>query len=151
MTLATVLAGAGCTSPATPPPVEKNATVSDTPAVEPAQSRPEFYPGGSAEENLPIFELTLEESGAGAPRADIAVILEGLVQVGFERDSLSHTAPTSKVKLPADSISIAVEVGNDCLIGQFSEEWLAVAIAEPTPTGCLIGDVVELTSLDASN
>lgn len=148
--MAAIVLGAGCSSPANAPPAEESAIISTAPPVETEEPRPEFVPGGAAETNLPIFELTLQESGAGTARGELSLIVDALVAVGFPRESLSHTAPASKIELPADSTSIAVEIAGDCLIGQFSDEWLAVAIAEPTPSGCLIGDVIELTSLEES-
>lgn len=146
----TIFLTVGCSSPESTPSDEEPLTGSIEPTSEPEAPRPEFVPGGSAEANLPVFELTLQELGAGMPGSDISLMIEGLVAVGFERESMSHTAPASKIELPADSTSIAVEMAGECVIGQFSDEWLTVAVAAPTPSGCLIGDVVNLTSLEES-
>jgi hypothetical protein len=74
-----------------------------------------------------------------------------LEDLGFVRGSMSHTAPASKIELPADSTSVAIDIAGECLIGQFSEEWVTVAIAPPTASGCLIGDVILLDSQNAED
>jgi len=106
----------------------------------------EFIPEGSAEDNLPFFTQVLEDSGAGAPGGELSNALEALIAAGFDPATMSHTAASSKIELPVDSISLAVAFNNQCLIGQFSTTWLETQVALPTPTGCLIGDIVELES-----
>ena len=104
----------------------------------------ELSPEGSAEDNLPFFAQVLEKAGAGAPGSELTTILEALTTAGFDPATISHTAASSKIELPVDSISLAVTVKEQCLIGQFSTTWLETQVAPLTPTGCLIGDIVEL-------
>ena len=106
----------------------------------------EFIPEGSAEDNLPFFAQVLENAGAGAPGSELTTILDALTTAGFDPATISHTAASSKIELPVDSISLAVIVKERCLIGQFSTTWLETQVAPLTPTGCLIGDIVELES-----
>jgi hypothetical protein len=99
-----------------------------------------FIPGGSAQANLPVFEKILEETGAGKPGHDLKATISSLLEVGFSIDSITHTATTSKIGQPADSVSLAIALDNQCLIGQFSTTWLVTEVSEKTVSGCLIGD-----------
>ena len=133
---------------ATQQPVDEEPPVSQGPESPPVsvveEAVYEFIPEGSAEDNLPFFAQVLENAGAGAPGSELATILEALTTAGFDPATISHTAASSKIELPVDSLSIAVTVKEQCLIGQFSTTWLETQVAHLTPTGCLIGDIVEL-------
>ena len=133
---------------ATQQPLEEEPPVSQGPESPPVsvveEAVYEFIPEGSAEDNLPFFAQVLEKAGAGAPGSELTTILEALTTAGFDPATISHTAASSKIELPADSISLAVTVKEQCLIGQFSTTWLETQVAPLTPTGCLIGDIVEL-------
>ena len=133
---------------ATQQPVDEEPPVSQGPESPPVsvveEAVYEFIPEGSAEGNLPYFAQVLENAGAGAPGSELATILEALTTAGFDPAAISHTAASSKIELPVDSLSIAVTVKEQCLIGQFSTTWLETQVAHLTPTGCLIGDIVEL-------
>ena len=133
---------------ATQQPVDEEPPVSQGPESPPVsvveEAVYEFIPEGSAEGNLPYFAQVLENAGAGAPGSELATILEALTTAGFDPATISHTAASSKIELPVDSISLSVTVKEQCLIGQFSTTWLETQVAPLTPTGCLIGDIVEL-------
>ena len=133
---------------ATQQPLEEEPPVSQGPEAPPVsvveEAVYELSPEGSAEDNLPFFTQVLENSGAGAPGSEFATILEALKAAGFDPDAISHTVASSKIELPVDSLSIAVSIKDQCLIGQFSNTWLETQVAPLTPTGCLIGDIVEL-------
>ena len=135
---------------ATQQPVDGEPPVSQGPESPPVsvveEAVYEFIPEGSAEDNLPFFAQVLENAGAGAPGSELATILEALTTAGFDPATISHTAPSSRIELPADSISIAVNIVDQCLIGQFSNSWLETQVVRPTLSGCLIGDVITLTS-----
>lgn len=126
------------------PPASQGPESPPVPVVEEAVY--EFIPEGSAEDNLPFFTQVLEDSGAGAPGGELSDALEALIAAGFDPATMSHTAASSKIELPVDSISLAVAFSNQCLIGQFSTTWLETQVAPSAPTGCLIGDIVELES-----
>jgi hypothetical protein len=96
---------------------------------------------GSASKNLVVFENALTAAGAGTAGHSIADSISALVQAGFPVGAISHTSEASKIGEPSDSTSLAVEFNGECLIGQFSQSWLATVVAPITDSGCLIGDV----------
>lgn len=100
-----------------------------------------FYPNGSASQNLPIFEYTLKDTGAGSSGHKLQNSIKALVDAGFELESITHTAVISKTLDSVDSVSLAIDFGGKCLMAQFSNSWLSTAVSEPTVSGCLIGDV----------
>lgn len=100
-----------------------------------------FYPNGSASQNLPIFEYTLKDTGAGSLGHKLQNSIKALVDAGFELESITHTAVISKTLDSVDSVSLAIDFGGMCLMAQFSNSWLSTAVSEPTVSGCLIGDV----------
>lgn len=117
--------------------------VSDAPAAPEPSVAPEFtyFPSGSATQNLPVFENIMEVTGAGKPNYDLADSIALLVETGFAIESMTHTPVNSKIGEPADSVSLAIEITNQCLIAQFSSTWLTASVSEKTVSGCLIGDV----------
>jgi hypothetical protein len=106
-----------------------------------------FYPEGSASQNLEVFQNVLETHGAGTSQFDLNQALRSLVATGFAVESITHTSLLTNIGEPADSVSVAIAFKGECLIGQFSNEWLTATIAQPTASGCLIGDF-EQVSLD---
>jgi hypothetical protein len=96
---------------------------------------------GSASKNLVVFENALTAAGAGTAGHSIDDSISALVLAGFPVGAISYTSETSKIGEPSDSISLAVEFNGECLIGQFSQSWLATVVAPITDSGCLIGDV----------
>lgn len=101
----------------------------------------EFDTDGSATDNLPAFRQALEDSGAGQQPVDVASAISRLVSVGFEPSSIKSSSPTTKTGRIPDSVSIAVLIGSECLVGQFSGDWLNVAVLPSLEGDCLIGDV----------
>lgn len=94
---------------------------------------------------MPIFESVLKETGAGKPDHDLNRTISALVEAGFSLETITHTPVTSKIGETADSVSLALEFGNECLVAQFSSSYLTTAVVEPTISGCLIGDVIKAT------
>jgi hypothetical protein len=131
LALVTSIGLAGCMAPeeTTPEPIAS------------AEPQFTFYPSGSASSNLPIFENILAVTGSGKPNHNLSDSISLLVDTGFDLEAISHTPENSKIGEPADSVSLAVEFGGECLIAQFSSSWMTVTIAQPTVSGCLIGDV----------
>lgn len=99
-----------------------------------------FYPEGSASQNLDVFQSVLQESGAGTASFDLDLAVSSLVETGFLLESITHTPTLTNIGEPADSVSLAISFKGECLIGQFSASWLTATIAQPTVSGCLIGD-----------
>ena len=106
-----------------------------------------FYPDGSASQNIEAFEGVLKASGAGTDVFDLDLAVRNLVETGFLIESITHTPTLTNIGEPADSVSLAISFKGECLIGQFSSTWLTTTIAQPTVSGCLIGDF-EQASLD---
>jgi hypothetical protein len=134
---------AGCSNPS---PNDSNAPnepgQSSTPQKPPPKPEQDlvFVPDGSASENLLVFQRLLELSGAGTEGFRLNDAISSLVEAGFSLDSMTHTNVLTGVREPADSVSLAVSLNGECLIGQFSKSWLKTAVAKPTLSGCLIGD-----------
>jgi hypothetical protein len=119
-------------------------TPTPTPKPSPAPIKsvaPTLDVTGSASKNLVVFENALTAAGAGTAGHSVADSISALVQAGFPIGAISYTSETSKIGEPSDSISLAVEFNGECLIGQFSQSWLATIVAPITDSGCLIGDV----------
>ncbi len=143
----------GCTGPTdTTPPADASPGVNQVQpdpdeSVEPeAVAPPEFYPNLPAATNLPYFELTLAESGAGVLPVSAEEITQALVGAGFQAADIEMTPENSLIALPADSVSVAVAFAGECLVGQYTDEWLAVDVVAPLPDGrCL---VLERETLD---
>ena len=144
---------AGCTGPMdTSPPADTGPGVNEVQperneSVEPeAVAPPEFYPDLPAATNLPYFEHTLAESGAGVLPVSAEDITQALIGAGFQAADIEMTPEKSLIALPADSVSVAVAFAGECLVGQYTDEWLAVDVVAPLPDGrCL---VLERETLD---
>ena len=119
-----------------------SATASVSPTPTPSKSvAPILKPESSAAVNLLVFENALTAAGAGKAGHSVADSISALVQAGFPIGAITYTSETSKIGGPSDSVSLAVEFNGECLIGQFSQSWLATIVAPITDSGCLIGDV----------
>lgn len=121
------------------------------PAPEPiASAEPQFtfFASGTATQNLPIFENALVVSGAGRPGHDLSESVSLLVDTGFDLEAITHTPLDSKIGEPADSVSLAINFGGECLIAQFSSTWLTTKVADETASGCLIGDIEQASQLN---
>jgi hypothetical protein len=120
------------------------------PAPEPVASvEPQFtyFASGTATQNLPIFENVLADTGAGRPGHDLSESVALLVDTGFDLEAITHTPLDSKTGEPAESVSLAINFGGECLIAQFSSTWLITKVADETASGCLIGDVEQASQL----
>jgi hypothetical protein len=124
----------GCTGMLSPDPDESGSGSPSKPTFV-------FYPDGSASQNLDVFQNVLENSGAGTSQFDLNKAITALVDTGFSIDSITHTPLLTNIGEPADSVSLAIAFKGECLIGQFSKDWLTATIAQPTASGCLIGDI----------
>jgi hypothetical protein len=127
------------------------ATISESKEGEPAGARPaeidEFSLEATPEMNLIVFTEALRAANAGIGRIELEPALEALDAAGVPRELIAHTAWASKVQFPVDSLSISVDLGENCLIGQYSTTWLETSITPKlSPGTCLIGDVTTLTA-----
>jgi hypothetical protein len=142
--MATLVVLSGCTGPTdTNAPADTSAGVNEVQpdpdeSAEP-EAPPEFFPDLPAATNLPYFEHTLVASGAGAGRVSREELVDALVGAGFSATDIEKTPENSLIALPADSVSVAVAFAGECLVGQYTDEWLAVNVVAPLPDGrCLV-------------
>lgn len=143
---AATLAVSGCqaaTDDSSPPEqtteqnLEADAPDSDSEDAPVAQ----FYPDSSAATNAPYFQQVLADLGAGSEQISVDVVREGLVEAGFDPGTIESTPDDSLIALPADSVSVAVSIDGDCLIGQYTASWLVVDVAPVLSSGtCLVVD-----------
>ncbi|MCJ1707538.1 hypothetical protein [Microbacterium sp. VKM Ac-2923] len=152
LTLVAVLALAGCTgeppAPASTPTGAGDAGSSASPApadTVPAPISPSpvaFVPGGSAQQNLPIFTQVVSTVWAGADQVSGRAYVDALTASGFDKGTMQVTPDTSTIGNGAESIEFAVRLGDECLVGQ-----VGPSIGDPVTTvlpglssgGCLIG------------
>ena len=95
------------------------------------------------ESNLALLSLVLEDVGAGTGTVPASEVLDALEAKGFPSAMTSYTNPATQIEFPADSISVAVDVGEVCLIGQYSTTWVSTSVQPELENGeCLLGDVL---------
>lgn len=141
---AATLTVSACQSPTDGPSQAEQAT-EQTPEVDTAESDTDeapvaqFYPDSSAATNAPYFGQVLADLGVGSERINVDVVREGLVDAGFHPDAIESTPDDSLIALPADSVSVAVVMNDECLIGQYTSSWLVVDVAPVLSSGtCLV-------------
>ena len=108
----------GCANPkaANPPPTSTPPSASATPSAAP--KAPVLVPSGTAEENLPYFDLVNTQTLAANPESDGRAFVDGLVAAGFDKAAMEVTLDSTTIGNPADSIQFSVKIGESCLIGQ---------------------------------
>lgn len=136
---ATVVA---CTSPSDSPP-EPTSTLappSSTPDAGPTpEAEPQLVPAGSAEDNLPYFDLVNSALlGDGSPGG--RPIIDSLVAAGFDKTAMQVTADRTPQGSAVDSLQFSVQIGEHCLIGQADGSGYASTVAPALESGgCLLG------------
>ncbi|PPI37997.1 MULTISPECIES: DUF6993 domain-containing protein [unclassified Rathayibacter] len=131
----------GCTSPSAPDPVVSS-SAAEAPAPAESAAPVAFVPGGTTEQNLPVFEQTLRAAAEPDPEVSGSSVVDALVAAGFSRESMQLTADETSVGLDADSVQVSVKLGESCLIGQYGPKsgGVRAVIAAPIATGaCLVG------------
>ena len=108
------------------------------------EAPPEFFPEGTADENLPYFHETLRQFAVGTAPVQGAPVVDALAAAGFDKTKMQVSFDESKTDLVADNIFVSVLIGQDCLIGQvvvadrsFVTE--AAPAVGPDKSLCLIG------------
>lgn len=106
---------------------------------------PEFFPEGSAEQNLPYFTSVMSSYASGEQPVNGAPLVNAITESGFSREAMQVSFDNSETGLPADSIYVSVRIGLECLIGQLvAGDREAVAIVAPAVGPdqdiCLIGN-----------
>jgi len=102
---------------------------------------PVLVPGGTAEENRPLFDavsggVVAADAGAGG-----RAFVDALVAAGFDRAALEVTDDTTAIGRAADSVQFAVRLGDGCIIGERSASGYGSVVAPVLGTGrCLVGE-----------
>lgn len=121
-----------------------NGTQSDT--QKPNVPNPSESPTSSsldpAPEQLELFKQALVSGGAGTQNSTIDGILASLISAGFPPEKMTHTELETPTGLNPESISVAVNLGGHCLVGQYSSSWVEVAVLPVLQSGCLIGSAI---------
>lgn len=105
----------------------------------------QFLPDEDASANQAYFEQVLAEAGAGQLKVSGPDVIQALIDAGFPQDDIDITPDTSLIALPADSVGVAVSWKGQCLIGQYTDQWLATDVAAPVADGsCLVHEVETL-------
>jgi len=145
--LVTGLALAGCAVERDPIPTPTNDAPVD-PVEQPRSTPgviPEFVEGGTAAENLDYFAFRLEALLAQDGSPSSRELVDELVSSGFDRAAMEVTADTTPTGMQADSILVAVRVGEDCLLGQVADGAAVADDAAALSTGrCLVGRTLSL-------
>lgn len=142
MSLILTVALAACTTPddspdTSPMPVPKP-TVSASAA--PAPSAPVLDPTGSAKDNQPFFDATVNALLATTPDPDGRTIIDTLVAAGFDKAAMELTADKTAIGLDADSVQFTVKFADGCIVGQQGNVGYHSAVLPVLSTGkCLIG------------
>lgn len=105
---------------------------------------PEFYPEGTADDNLPYFHETLRQFGVGSAPVQGVPVVDALAAAGFDKTKMQVSFDESKTSLVADNIFVSVLFGQECLIGQVvvADRTFVTEVAEavgPEKNLCLIG------------
>ncbi|MGZ0710696.1 DUF6993 domain-containing protein (plasmid) [Coraliomargarita sp. W4R53] len=115
--LALVLAGCAAEVPAATPSSSAIAPTSSATA-QPTDAAPSFNAEGSAEDNIAVFELAVQDVWASDDSVSGRAYLDALSAVGFDKSAMEVTEDYSTVGNRAESIQFSVLWDGDCLVGQ---------------------------------
>ena len=118
-------------------------TAPNTPTPSASTAEVALVPGGTAEDNLPLFDKITRTVWAGPDQVAGRAYIDALVAAGFDKSAMQVTPDRSTVDNPAESILFSVKWGEQCLIGQVGPATgePATAVADVTTDGlCLIGN-----------
>ncbi len=140
--LLVLVAGCAPTDELPAPTETSTSTPTPTPTPEPD---PELIEGGTAGQNRPFFEFVLEGVLTENPAPTNRLVVDSLVDAGFDKAAMEVTADTTPVGDRADSILISVQIDGQCLIGQIIESELTSQLTDVLGTGrCLVGHTVSI-------
>lgn len=147
VTAAALTGGLSACTSAAPAPSPTTSSPTSTPAetqtpAAPTPTAPVLVPKGTAKDNLPLFQATVDAVWAGPDSVVGRAYIDALVSVGFDKAAMQLTSDTSTVGNPAESIQFSVLWGTQCLVGQVGPATgTAVTVVVPALSegGCLIG------------
>jgi hypothetical protein len=138
--LASVVGLTGCGSPQPVEPTASPAPVATATPTPTQPAAPHLVPGGTAQENLPYFDSINSALAAAGQQATGRAIVDSLVAAGFDKSAMQVTPDTTPTHNTTDSIQFAVQLGSECLIGQFGGgQYTSVAGPALATGGCLVG------------
>lgn len=138
----TVSALAGCVSAAPAPVATETATPTPTPTPTPD---PTLDIGGTAGQNRPFFEFTLEGLLATTPEPSSQQIVNTLAAAGFDKAAMEVTADFTPLGARADSILFAVQIDGQCIVGSIGDAELKTELTDVLGTGrCLVGRTLSI-------
>lgn len=129
------LALSGCVEAPEPTPVP-----TATPTTSAPPPDPEIDLEGSADDNLPFFDLVNTELIAAGGALDGRVFIDNLVAAGYPKSDMEVTPDRTAINLAADNIQFAIRINGTCLIGQYGNVGYVSTTADLLSTGrCLVG------------
>ena len=138
--LASVVGLTGCGSPQPVAPTASPAPVASSTPTPTQPAAPHLVPGDTAQENLAYFDSINNALAAAGQQATGRAIIDSLVAAGFDKSAMQVTPDTTPTHNTTDSIQFAVQLGSECLIGQFGGgQYTSVAGPALATGGCLVG------------
>ncbi|MCU1513398.1 MAG: hypothetical protein JWO10_488 [Microbacteriaceae bacterium] len=132
---------AGCVAQPVAKPTGSATPTATTSAAPVPAADPTHEPGGTAQANLPYFDLVNNKLFAANGSADGKTIIDNLVSAGFAKEDMQLTPDKTSIGVGADSVLFAVHIGDYCLLGQHGGGGYTSSIAKAISTGgpCLVG------------
>jgi hypothetical protein len=135
---AALLTIVGCV-PTSPMPTPTSTGKSSTPTPTPTVA-PKLDPTGTAEENFEFWEYLVGQMSDAYQMADGSVMIQSLVDNGFDKGAMELTPNETAIGETADSVIFSVRFAGECLIGQiFSDGYNATRQPILSTGKCLVG------------
>ncbi|MFV0373118.1 DUF6993 domain-containing protein [Microbacterium sp.] len=128
-----------CTPTAEPSPT---ATTMPSPSATATADPVEFFPNGSATDNLPLFRHLVKQVAESSDTVAGRAYIDALVEAGFDKDAMQLTPDQTSVGHAVDAIQFSVLWDGECLVGQVgpsTPEPTAIVLPELPEGGCLVG------------
>ncbi|ALJ20271.1 hypothetical protein AOA12_10235 [Microbacterium sp. No. 7] len=142
--VALILSACTPTDEPAPVPTSTRTATPTEPTPEPTPSGPVLVADGTAVDNLPIFEVTVQAVAGSDARMAAGAYTAALVAAGFGAETVQATADRTSVGDPVDSLQIAVGWAGECLLAHIpaGDAGAVVTIVPALASGgCLVGDV----------
>ena len=134
---AAAIALVGCvpSEPMPTPTTTKSSTPTPTPTPDPT-----LDPTGTAEENLPFWKHLVETMYNAYQMVDGAIMIQSLVDNGFNKADMEVTPNETAIGERADSVIFSVRFDGQCFVGQiFPDRWNATLQPLLGTGKCLVG------------
>jgi hypothetical protein len=138
---ALVVLAAGCQASPETQPLVPDDDGDEVAIIEEPEFIPELVPGGSAAENQPYVNYLVGEKVTQVGESVTGrEVVDLLLEAGFEPDHIEFTPDTSLIQLPADSVTVAIRIEEECIIAQWGSDWYASSVEPVLVTEtCLLG------------